>query len=54
MEELLLGQVRGLLILARAASLRKDARANFHYLVRANELLKLVATNRSFYEQRAA
>lgn len=53
-EEQMLGQVRGILILAKAAQIRKDTRAYFHYLIRANEILKVVSAMRSFCEQRAA
>lgn len=54
MEEQLLGQARGLMILARAAKIRRDTRVYFSYLVRVNELLKQVAELRSVCEQRAA
>lgn len=54
MEEILLGQIRGLMIMARAANARNDVRAYFHYLARANTMLKMIEANRSFCEQRAA
>lgn len=54
MESLLLGQARGLLILAKAAKERGEVRIYFSYLVRANDLLKLVSTMRGNDEQRAA
>lgn len=54
MEEILMGQVRGLMIMARAANARNDVRAYFHYLARANIMLKMIEANRSFCEQRAA
>lgn len=53
-EEFILGQARGLLILANSAKSRKDTRAYFHYLNRVDKLLKAVEELRSFYEQRAA
>lgn len=55
MEQQLLAQVRGLMILAKAAKLRKETRVYFSYLVRANELIKLVEAMRGQCgEQRAA
>jgi hypothetical protein len=54
MEQQLLAQVRGLMILAKAANLRKEARVCFSYLVRANELIKRVEAMRGQCEQRAA
>lgn len=55
MEAMLIGQARGLLILAKAAKERQDTRVYFSYLMRVNALLKLVDANRSNCgEQRAA
>lgn len=42
MEQLLLGQVRGLLILARAHKHEGNVKAYFHYLLRSKEILNLV------------
>lgn len=54
MEELLLGQVRGLMILAKAANLRNDQRVYLEYLARANAMLELVEQMRIFQQLRAA
>ena len=48
MEDLLLGQARGLLILAKAAQLRNDTRVYFSYLLRAKTLLDRVTELRGY------
>lgn len=49
MEEIILGQARGLLILANAAKARGDVKVYLIYLKRINNVLKLVESLRSDY-----